>query len=126
MDSSDLVAPFQGERYAAVERLSRLIAPPYDVIDAGERAQLAALDEHNIVHVMLPEAPNGRPPGALRGGGGAALRVAPTRRPDARSGARAVCARAGLHATERRPANAVRCVRSRQGGGLRAAPHPST
>src|SRR6058998_786849 len=64
MDSSDLVAPFQGERYAAVERLSRLIAPPYDVIDAGERAQLAALDEHNIVHVMLPEAPNGRPPDA--------------------------------------------------------------
>ena len=64
MDSSDLVAPFQGERYAAVERLSRLIAPPYDVIDAGERAQLAALDEHNIVHVMLPEAPDGRPPDA--------------------------------------------------------------
>src|SRR2546428_725612 len=48
---------------------------------------------------------------ALRGGGGAALRVAPTRRPDARSGARAVCARAGLHAAERSPANAVRCVR---------------
>src|SRR5438132_5080842 len=62
LPSSDLVAPFQGERYAAVDQLSRLIAPPYDVIDAGERAQLAALDEHNIVHVMLPEAPDGRPP----------------------------------------------------------------
>src|SRR2546423_8093685 len=61
MSSSDLVAPFQGERYAAVDRLSDLIAPPYDVIDAAERARLAAHDEHNIVHVMLPEAPAGRP-----------------------------------------------------------------
>ena len=45
-----------------MDQLSRVIAPPYDVIDAGERAHLATLDEHNIVHVMLPEAPNGRPP----------------------------------------------------------------
>src|SRR5882762_2773438 len=58
---SDLVAPFQGERYAAVERLSSLIAPPYDVIDQAERARYATLAAENIVHVMLPEAP--RPPG---------------------------------------------------------------
>lgn len=58
---TDLVAPFQGERYASVERLGRLIAPPYDVIDPAERARLAALDQDNIVHVMLPEAPPGRP-----------------------------------------------------------------
>jgi uncharacterized protein (DUF1015 family) len=59
---SDLVAPFRAERYGAPpDRLSRLIAPPYDVIDAAERARYAALDEHNIVHVMLPEAPPGRP-----------------------------------------------------------------
>src|SRR5438876_1372146 len=58
---SDLVAPFQGERYAAVERLSFLIAPPYDVIDPAERARYAALDADNIVHVMLPEAPPGHP-----------------------------------------------------------------
>jgi uncharacterized protein (DUF1015 family) len=58
---TDLVAPFQGERYASVERLGRLIAPPYDVIDPAERARLAALDRDNIVHVMLPEAPPGRP-----------------------------------------------------------------
>lgn len=56
----DLVAPFRGERYRQAERLSRLIAPPYDVIDAAQRAQLAALDAHNIVHLMLPEAPSGR------------------------------------------------------------------
>ena len=62
---ADLVAPFQGERYAAVERLSYLIAPPYDVIDPAERARYAALDADNIVHVMLPEAPPAPP-----GGGG--------------------------------------------------------
>ena len=54
----DLVAPFRGERYRESERLSRLIAPPYDVIDAAQRARLAALDAHNIVHLMLPEAPS--------------------------------------------------------------------
>src|SRR6266436_8684825 len=58
---SDLVAPFEGERYAAVDRLSSLIAPPYDVIDQGERARYAALAAENIVHVMLPEAPPGEP-----------------------------------------------------------------
>jgi uncharacterized protein (DUF1015 family) len=58
---ADLVAPFRGERYTAVDRLSRLIAPPYDVIDPAERARFAALDADNIVHVMLPEAPPGRP-----------------------------------------------------------------
>jgi len=61
MAAPDLVAPFRGERYAAVDKLSRLIAPPYDVIDAAERARYAALDADNIVHVMLPEAPPGRP-----------------------------------------------------------------
>ena len=38
-----------------------MIAPPYDVIDPAERARFAALDPDNIVHVMLPEAPPGRP-----------------------------------------------------------------
>ena len=56
---ADLVAPFRGERYAAVDRLSALIAPPYDVIDSAERARYAALDPDNIVHIMLPEAPPG-------------------------------------------------------------------
>ena len=53
----DLVVPFRGERYRESARLSRLIAPPYDVIDPAARARFAALDEHNIVHLMLPEAP---------------------------------------------------------------------
>jgi len=55
----ELVVPFRGERYAETDRLSRLIAPPYDVIDAAARARFATLDEHNIVHLMLPEAPSG-------------------------------------------------------------------
>lgn len=50
------MVPFRGERYAA-ERLSQRIAPPYDVISAEQRPRYAALDPHNIVHLMLPEAP---------------------------------------------------------------------
>ena len=42
-----------------MDRLSVLIAPPYDVIDAVERARYAAVDRDNIVHIMLPEAPPG-------------------------------------------------------------------
>jgi uncharacterized protein (DUF1015 family) len=54
-----LVQPFRGERYAAQDRLSALIAPPYDVISGEERARYAARDPHNIVHLILPEAPAG-------------------------------------------------------------------
>ena len=51
-----LVAPFAGECYTALDRLRDLIAPPYDVIGHAERAELAARDRHNIVHLILPEA----------------------------------------------------------------------
>jgi len=44
-----------------VDRLSSLIAPPYDVIDPAERTRYSGLDRDNIVHVMLPEAPPGKP-----------------------------------------------------------------
>jgi len=50
-----LVTPFIGERYADVAALSRLIAPPYDVISMEQRKRYAA-DPHNIVHLILPEA----------------------------------------------------------------------
>jgi len=36
--------------------LDRLVAPPYDVIDADRRAELAARSPHNVVNVDLPEA----------------------------------------------------------------------
>ncbi len=65
-DPPPLVVPFRGERYADAQHLSALVAPPYDVISKTERAQLAALHEHNIVRVMLPEAPGGA--GAAAGG----------------------------------------------------------
>ncbi|MGH7700827.1 MAG: DUF1015 domain-containing protein, partial [Gemmatimonadales bacterium] len=53
---TELLVPFRGERYAAADRLSALLAPPYDVIAPPERAMLAARDPHNIVHLILPEA----------------------------------------------------------------------
>lgn len=59
MNHPDLAVPFRGERYAAADRLSRLIAPPYDVISPAQRARYAAQDAHNIVHLMLPEATAG-------------------------------------------------------------------
>jgi uncharacterized protein (DUF1015 family) len=39
--------------------LSKVITPPYDVIDAAERARYAAKDPHSFVHVDLPEAAAG-------------------------------------------------------------------
>jgi uncharacterized protein (DUF1015 family) len=50
-----LVVPFAGERYTALDRLSDLIAPPYDVIGPAERAAFAAREPHNVVHLTLPE-----------------------------------------------------------------------
>jgi uncharacterized protein (DUF1015 family) len=58
-DSVPLVAAFAGERYAAQERLSELIAPPYDVISPAEREELAARDRCNIVHLILPQGRDG-------------------------------------------------------------------
>jgi uncharacterized protein (DUF1015 family) len=48
-----LVAPFVGERFAAVDRLGALLAPPYDVITPPQRTTLACNPE-NIVHLILP------------------------------------------------------------------------
>jgi uncharacterized protein (DUF1015 family) len=41
--------------------LDRLIAPPYDVIDERQRAELAARSPYNVVHVDLPEGNGGDP-----------------------------------------------------------------
>ena len=46
---------FPGLRYAT-DDLTAVTAPPYDVIDAGERAELAARHPHNVVHIDLPVA----------------------------------------------------------------------
>ena len=42
--------------------LAALLCPPYDVIDADERAALLAADADNAVAVILPEAPDGADP----------------------------------------------------------------
>jgi uncharacterized protein (DUF1015 family) len=49
--------PFRALRYAASNNLARLTAPPYDVLSHDDRAALAAQDEHNVVHIDLPDGP---------------------------------------------------------------------
>jgi uncharacterized protein (DUF1015 family) len=50
------IAPFRGILYDT-SRLdaSRVLAPPYDVIDEDERKELFARDPHNAVRLILPE-----------------------------------------------------------------------
>ncbi len=52
--------PFPGIRYdLAKNDLGHVIAPPYDVIDTTERAELAARDPHNAVRIDLPDEAEG-------------------------------------------------------------------
>jgi uncharacterized protein (DUF1015 family) len=52
--------PFAGIRYDLDRSdLARVIAPPYDVIDAAQRAELAGRDPHNAVLVDLPSEDDG-------------------------------------------------------------------
>jgi uncharacterized protein (DUF1015 family) len=52
--------PFRALRPTADgQALARLLCPPYDVIDAEQRAQLLAGDPDNAVAVILPDAPEG-------------------------------------------------------------------
>jgi uncharacterized protein (DUF1015 family) len=51
------IRPLRGLRYD-LPRLGDaglLLAPPYDVVDAGGRARIAARSPHNCIHVILPE-----------------------------------------------------------------------
>jgi uncharacterized protein (DUF1015 family) len=49
------IAPFRGILYDVGKvDASKVLAPPYDVIDDAERARLAALDPHNAVELILP------------------------------------------------------------------------
>lgn len=51
--------PFHAIHYPtpATGDISQLIAPPYDVLDEGPKADLLAVNEHNIVAVDLPVTP---------------------------------------------------------------------
>src|SRR6476659_4649377 len=47
---------------AAVSSLGDVTAPPYDVIDEGQRAELLARSPFNVVEMDLPRAPGGGDP----------------------------------------------------------------
>ena len=49
--------PFRAVRYAgAAGPLADLVAPPYDAVDAAERAELYTRSPYNVVHVTLPDS----------------------------------------------------------------------
>lgn len=51
-----MVRPFYGLRFTEqAGDIAQLVAPPYDVISAEDRAKLAAQSPYNTVHVTLPE-----------------------------------------------------------------------
>jgi uncharacterized protein (DUF1015 family) len=51
-----VLRPFRALRYTRdAAALAAVTSPPYDVIDDRERAQLLALDPHNVVRLILPE-----------------------------------------------------------------------
>jgi uncharacterized protein (DUF1015 family) len=58
------VQPLRALHYdlGAVGSLDAVVAPPYDVIDAAQRAELAARSPLNVVEVDLPRAPAGEDP----------------------------------------------------------------
>jgi uncharacterized protein (DUF1015 family) len=52
------IAPLTPLRYALGKTphvLSRCVAPPYDVISREQRAELCAMDPHNVARLILPE-----------------------------------------------------------------------
>src|SRR5262249_30800926 len=44
--------------------IAKVVAPPYDVIDAEQQARLLARDPHNVVRLDLPSAAHGDDPEA--------------------------------------------------------------
>src|SRR4051794_3082103 len=58
------IQPLRTLRYdlASVGSLDAVAAPPYDVIDAPMRAELAARSPFNVVEIDLPQAANGADP----------------------------------------------------------------
>ncbi|HVT22259.1 MAG TPA: DUF1015 domain-containing protein [Mycobacteriales bacterium] len=49
-----VLAPFRALRYAAGTDLGAVLAPPYDVIDADQQAELEARSATNVVRLTLP------------------------------------------------------------------------
>src|SRR3954451_10584853 len=57
------IEPFRALHYDLdrVGGLQPVVAPPYDVIDAAQRAELLGRSEHNVVQIDLPQADGGDP-----------------------------------------------------------------
>ncbi len=55
------VSPIRALHYdlGRVGSLADVVAPPYDVIDEAQRAELVARSEHNVVQLDLPRDPDG-------------------------------------------------------------------
>jgi uncharacterized protein (DUF1015 family) len=53
------VRPLEALHYnlSAISSLADVTAPPYDVVDAGQRAELLARSPFNVVEIDLPQAP---------------------------------------------------------------------
>jgi uncharacterized protein (DUF1015 family) len=59
-----LIEPLRALRYdpSRTDGLQDVVAPPYDVIDAGQRSALVARSPYNVVQVDLPQAQAGGDP----------------------------------------------------------------
>ena len=123
------VQPLRALHYdpAVVGPLADVVAPPYDVIDADQRAALLARSPFNVVAVDLPAGRAARPYAAARR---AVRELAAAGRARARRRAGAVGAHAGLHGPRRRSARTRRgffCrVRIEGYGPGRVRPHERT
>ncbi len=99
--------------------LQDVVAPPYDVIDADQRADLEASSPYNVVRIDLPIGihPYDNAARLLVG-------VARRGRDHPRRAAGAMAARAAIHRPRRADPHADRVPRARARGGLRAGPDP--
>jgi len=55
------IRPFAALRYAAVDDLSAVLAPPYDVISAAQQDELHELDPHNVIRLELARGGTDQP-----------------------------------------------------------------
>ena len=118
------VEPLRALHYdpAVAGPLQELAAPPYDVIDPEQRAELQARSPYNVVAIDLPEDPDGgdryahaaKLLDAWRADGAV----------DARRRARDLGDRPGLHGPRRPPPHPQRLLRPRARRGLRPRRDP--
>jgi uncharacterized protein (DUF1015 family) len=54
------ISPFRGLRYNSevISSISRVVAPPYDVIDPDDEQAFRARDPHNVVHLTMGKVPS--------------------------------------------------------------------